>query len=619
MIDRVRFGTQIPYLVDQDLVTDVVDIAGYIDLDLHIGKRLTLRGGLRQEYFSYDIQNNCAAQAFVPTAPLNVPCQSLDLAGPRLPSQTTTASGFVTEPKGTVLYQLDKAFTATASAGIGAQSLDARYITQDEIAPFSQLWALEAGVLYHRRSAELDLSGRLVAYYTHVNQELIFDPNEGRLNQSGGTSRGGGVFSMRAVGSWFDELLSATYAYAVYDVGGTLVPYVPNLIARSDTAVFHPLPWSIADHQLTGRAGLGLSYIGERALPYGPIRTTPTFVVDASAKVRWDFLELGIDEVQNLLNTQYPLKASSSMPRASIAPPTPRWCRWSTSPRLRRWRCSSRWPSSWTGSPIDESDTHLLFLAGFLAACNATAGNLFEAPFSVGGVARDAGGPFTFQSPLGLAGRARRGQDRPGALLLQRAAPTVAHAALGRGHLPGGLAGGGGSARPDAPRGGRRGHRDHRPGHRRRGRPLSAGSRPDPGGPDAAQPVHRLPFWNRQPLDQWGRAGHPLRGLHHHQLFAGHRRQPASLAPARQRRRLQPDLQHRAASGAAARGPRALVRWSRLLVLAAAFRWGHGDVNRRRRRLQLDDRQQLPRPGAERGIYSLTGVYLFDVTDAGVP
>jgi iron complex outermembrane recepter protein len=317
-IDRVRFGTQIPYLVDQDLVTDVVDIAGYIDLDLHIGKRLTLRGGLRQEYFSYDIQNNCASQTFVPTAPLNVPCQSLDLAGPRLPSQTTTASGFVTEPKGTVLYQLDKAFTATASAGIGAQSLDARYITQDELAPFAELWALEAGVLYHQRSAQLDLNGRLVGYYTHVAQELIFDPNQGRLDQSGGTSRGGGVFSMRATGPWFDELLSATYAYAVFDTGGTLVPYVPNLIARSDTAVFHPLPWSISDHQLTGRAGLGLSYVGQRALPYGQ-SAAPTFVVDASAKVRWDFLELGIDG-QNLLNTQYPLSQffyASSFNRAA--------------------------------------------------------------------------------------------------------------------------------------------------------------------------------------------------------------------------------------------------------------------------------------------------------------
>jgi hypothetical protein len=305
VIHRVRFGTEIPYLVDEDYVTDVVNIAGYLDLNLRLGSHLTLRGGVRQEYFSYNILNNCAAQGFVPNAPLNVPCQSIDLGGPRLPSQRTTASGVVTEPKGTVLYQFDPTWTATASVGLGAQSLGPLYISQDELAPFTELLAAEAGVLYHRRTAVLDLNGRLVGYFTHVNSDLVFNPNLGRLDQSGATNRGGGVFALRATGPWYDELVSATYAYAAYAVDGSLVPYVPNLIARSDTAVFHPLPWSIADHQLTGRAGLGLSYVGVRALPYGQ-SAAPTFVIDASAKVRWDFVELGITG-QNLLNSQYPL------------------------------------------------------------------------------------------------------------------------------------------------------------------------------------------------------------------------------------------------------------------------------------------------------------------------
>jgi hypothetical protein len=43
----------------------------------------------------------------------------------------------------------------------------------------------------------------------------------------------------------------------------------------------------------------------------------------------------------------------------------------------------------------------LLFLAGLFAACNATSGNLFAAPFAVGGVARDAGGAYTFETSLG--------------------------------------------------------------------------------------------------------------------------------------------------------------------------------------------------------------------------
>ncbi len=40
-------------------------------------------------------------------------------------------------------------------------------------------------------------------------------------------------------------------------------------------------------------------------------------------------------------------------------------------------------------------------LFALLAACNSTSGQLFEAPFAVGGVARDAGGPFSFTTPLG--------------------------------------------------------------------------------------------------------------------------------------------------------------------------------------------------------------------------
>jgi hypothetical protein len=38
---------------------------------------------------------------------------------------------------------------------------------------------------------------------------------------------------------------------------------------------------------------------------------------------------------------------------------------------------------------------------GLAAACNATSGNLFSAPFAAGGVERDAGGPFDFTTPLG--------------------------------------------------------------------------------------------------------------------------------------------------------------------------------------------------------------------------
>jgi iron complex outermembrane receptor protein len=311
-IERVRFGTQIPYSVDEDLLTNVFNLAAYVDLDLHIGSKLTLRGGFRQEYFNYDITNLCAASAnFITPANIatgelpNVACPSFDSAGPRLNTQKVIASGLVTEPKVTAIYQFIPTFSGTASFGIGGSSQDASQISQDEQTPFTQIVAAEAGVKYHRRFERSDLSGRLIGYYTHTSAGLFFNPNLGRLTPTGPTERGGAVFEARYAGAWFDELVSGTYAYAIYGADGTLVPYVPKLIARSDTVVYHSLPWRIADHPVIGKAGLGLNYVGQRALPLGQF-ASPTFVVNASAKVRWSIFEVGV-EGRNLLNSQYPL------------------------------------------------------------------------------------------------------------------------------------------------------------------------------------------------------------------------------------------------------------------------------------------------------------------------
>ena len=61
-VSRLRFGTQIPYepVEDSNFVTDVVDIAGYVDADFRPLRWLSFRGGLRLEYFSYNVLNTCA-------------------------------------------------------------------------------------------------------------------------------------------------------------------------------------------------------------------------------------------------------------------------------------------------------------------------------------------------------------------------------------------------------------------------------------------------------------------------------------------------------------------------------------------------------------------------------
>ena len=202
-IQRLRFGTQIPYLTDLDLSTDVVNLAGYLDVDLRPLPFLTLRGGLRQDFFEYNVEDFCNTSGnFKPGQPLDVDCPPYDRSGPRLPTRRVTATGQLLAPKATAIV----AFTTV---------------------------------------------------------------------------------------------------HPVFDDDGTLVPYTPLVVARSDTALYGPLPVSVQGHSLLGSVGLGIGYIGKRSLPFSQF-SDPTLQIDASATVRWTWLKLGV-AVTNLTNRQFPL------------------------------------------------------------------------------------------------------------------------------------------------------------------------------------------------------------------------------------------------------------------------------------------------------------------------
>ena len=125
-------------------------------------------------------------------------------------------------------------------------------------------------------------------------------------------------------GQWFDEAASVTYAHATFDADRALVPYVPAWVARSTTAVFSALPWHPWDHLLQGTAGLSMSFVGQRALPYSQV-APPTFVMNLAASLRWRWVELGA-RCDNLLDARYALSqlfyASNfnSRPYPTLAP-----------------------------------------------------------------------------------------------------------------------------------------------------------------------------------------------------------------------------------------------------------------------------------------------------------
>jgi TonB family protein len=306
---RLRFGTQIPYLVDQDFQTDIFNLAGYLDAELRPFSFLTLRGGVRQDYFDYNILDSCqtAGNFAIGQPPLNLTCPSFDRGGPRLPTRRQTATGQFFAPKLTALLALPLDLTLTASGGLGGESIDSRYISQDQQSPIVKLRAAEAGLIYRRQLEEIALTARAVGYYTHVDQDYIFDPTLGRLSASPGTTRVGVVGALRATGRFFDEAASVTTVNPRFDDTHSLVPYTPLVIARSDTALFGPVPgnWHLFEQRLFGEAGLAVSYLGKRSLPFSQF-SDPTLQIDASLTFRAGPVKAGV-VVTNLTNKQFPL------------------------------------------------------------------------------------------------------------------------------------------------------------------------------------------------------------------------------------------------------------------------------------------------------------------------
>jgi iron complex outermembrane recepter protein len=306
-IQRVKFGTQTPYQYDQNYITDIFNVAGYAALALQPIRQLKVLAGVRFEYFDYNVLNLCQLPLqYVPhSTQVNVICGTTDPeGGSRLADQRTTATALITEPKFTVFYELPADLTVTASYGVGASSLPQTNLTQDEQAPFSSIRAAEGGLIYHKIWPSFQASARALYFYTRVGQDQVFNPDLGVLSLATGTIRQGVVAATRLTGRWIDESASFTYSYATFVGTQTLVPYVPDIVARSDTVVFGKLPWRLADHAFTGSIGLGLNLIGVRALPLGQ-SASPTFVVNASATLRWSFVQLSVN-LQNLLNSQYP-------------------------------------------------------------------------------------------------------------------------------------------------------------------------------------------------------------------------------------------------------------------------------------------------------------------------
>jgi hypothetical protein len=308
--ERLEAATGAPYKVEADLDSQIGDIGLYGDANLHFGRWVTLRGGGRAELLTYDVHDNCAAQTVAHPSSVNPPIDQScltqqDFGRPREPDQVTSTSGVSLLPRGSLLAGPFRGLTLSLSWGKGVRSVDPSYVITDVSAPFASITAYEAGAGFTGHLRSSTFVARSVVFRTVVDKDLIFDQTEGRNVIGVGTTRTGWLGALRWTGAFFDESANLTLVRATYNDDGTAVPYVPDAVFRSDTALFHDLPRAILGRTARISLGAGITFVGPRALPYGEV-STDIFTIDAAATLTWSAYQVRLAST-NLLNTQYRL------------------------------------------------------------------------------------------------------------------------------------------------------------------------------------------------------------------------------------------------------------------------------------------------------------------------
>jgi len=306
---RIQAANGHPYRKDLDLLSHVVDMGVYADLSLSLLPWLSVRGGARVDLFTFDVLNRCAVHSVAHPSPTNPPgdqsCISQEEFGKyREPVQPAVTASSALQPRVSALVTPLPRLTLSASYGEGVRAIDPQYVTQDVATPFASARAAELGASYALDVAGATLALRTAVFGTRVDQDLVFSESAGRNTLGGPSTRLGWLAALRATGAWIDEALNATVVRATFDDTKTLIPYVPDLVIRSDTSLWHALPLPGAVPVL-GSAGVGITYVGPRPLPYGE-RSDRIFTIDASASLERRPLKLTVS-ASNLLDTLYRL------------------------------------------------------------------------------------------------------------------------------------------------------------------------------------------------------------------------------------------------------------------------------------------------------------------------
>jgi TonB family protein len=300
------------YHTDTNLESNLGDVGLYGALNLRPLTWVALRGGVRADVFTFDVNNLCAHQTINTPAPQTLPppldtsCMDQTDYGVHVePNERADTVSTAVLPKASLLLGPFDDFTFSASYGQGVRSIDPIYITQDVATPFASIVAYEGGAAYAGPVGPITLVARSVFFDTHVDKDYVFDQTVGRNVIGVGTNRAGWVGAVRATGDWFDESANVTFVKSTYDDTHLLVPYIPDVVVRSDTALWRDLPLRVASAPLRGALSAGVTYVGQRPLPFGALSGT-IFTIDGNATLAWTNYEVGLT-VTNLLDTKYRL------------------------------------------------------------------------------------------------------------------------------------------------------------------------------------------------------------------------------------------------------------------------------------------------------------------------
>ncbi|MEY4544714.1 MAG: hypothetical protein RL685_909 [Pseudomonadota bacterium] len=280
------------------------DLGFWAELDWSFTKYLHLRLGLRGDVLSYDINDRLGN-----FAPLTRP-QDTFIVGFR-----RSAFGIAWGPRTSAEVQPLDWLSIRAAYGEGYRSPQARTLEDGENAPFSKVRSADLGLRFARDERyQLTLSG----YYTQLSEDVAFAAEEGRLERIGATRRLGAVAHAQARPlDWLIAALSVTFVdaellepppataeepQAPFRAGQNL-PFVPPVVVRLDLGARPTLARELGLWDLVGRAGIGVSYLSPRPLPFGDF-ADPVTLLDASTGLGWGPFELNL-EVFNLLNSRY--------------------------------------------------------------------------------------------------------------------------------------------------------------------------------------------------------------------------------------------------------------------------------------------------------------------------